>query len=889
MSDQNPNWEQIKLVVAEAMELQPSERSSFLELRCAGNLGILSEARTLVEAATADDGILSRRIDTWLGISHPEAKGLEGHRVGRYTLVRVLGEGASGIVYLAKQDNPERSVALKLVRSPLPLVDVSGRFRLEAEALGRIRHPNVAQIYEAGIHRTETGSHLPYIAMEYIQGTPITEHAASINASVRERVRLMIRVAEAVHAAHQRAVIHRDLKPSNVLVNTEGEPKVLDFGIARINEDGFLTRMTAAGAPLGTPGYMSPEQLLRDGTDTDIRTDIWSLGALLYELLTGKPPQDASNLSPGIASWRIPVTDIAPIRKVNPSIGLDLECVAMTALAHSRDDRYPSAQAFADDLSRTLEGEPISARAPSKSERLARFVRKHRVGVCIMTAFAAVIMISSIALALSARETARERDRALSVVSLLKGMIDEADPNFGDRNTTMLEGLTALESKIQGRLNSQPETEADVRSALGSMLFSVAEYERSRTQLERAIELRTRLHNHKARLEDQIQLANTLRWLYLPIEARALIESTQHEALQRLGGSHPVTIHASEVLAGCAHDAQQLYQAEHAYLEVIEQASKTLGPSHEQTLFARSGLASVLIDAGRYAEAEQILRDVIQIRSSFGQRSSRELLTLRANLAMTIAEQGKLDEAIAQQRTLADESALQLGPVHDSTVSALTNLAESLRRKGEVDEALAINQSVLDCCARELGWVHESTLDAVEGVAMNLVRLGRFEEAVSLTYRVLGEINSELGSNCDPYFRVLSYNAAALAGLGDKAQAIDAYTRAIDHFRTQFGPENLSVLVTSNNLGLVLIDAGQADQAIEIYQQLLAAIQGRYDSMQPVIQRNLGHALLVANRYSEAKSILTIARESSITRGELDNVQQCDKLLHTLDELTSSK
>ncbi len=885
MNEPNPGWDQIKLVVAEAMELAPSERVSFLELRCCGENGILREAAALVEAASADDGLLSRRVDTWLGVTGPAASGLAGHRIGRYTLVRVLGEGASGVVYLARQDNPERTVALKVVRTPLPLVDVSGRFRLEAEALGRIRHPNVAQIYEAGVHRTETGAALPYLAMEYIEGVPITEYSAQTKAGEREKLSLMIRVARAVHAAHQRAVIHRDLKPSNVLVDAEGQPKVLDFGIAKINEDGFRTRMTAAGSLLGTPGYMSPEQLTLDAADADVRTDVWSLGSLLYELLAGRPPLDVSGVSPGAALRRLAQAEITPIRKPMPRIGRDLECVVMTALAHDRDDRYASALMFADDLARVIAGDPISVRPPGRAEQVARFVRRHRVGVGVTTAFAVLLIAATVALAISSRRTAGERDRARAVVALLQGMIDEADPNFGDRNVTVLEGLESLESRIEGELASQPRTEADVRSAMGAMLFSIAEYERSRTHFERAIELRKLLGDHTARLEDQVQLANTLRWLYLPREARELIERTQHDAQRRLGRSHPTTIHASEVLAGCAHDEQRLDEADLAYREVIAQSTKAIGATHEQTLFARSGLASVLIDAGKYAEAERELRDVLAIRGSLGQASSRELLTLRANLAMTLAEQGRLDEAIAEQRLLAKACSEQLGPVHDSTVSAWTNLAESLRRAGQSEEALAINQRVMESCADALGWAHEGTLDAVEGVAMSLVRMGHPEESASLTERVLAEIESALGTNCDAYFRVLSYRAAAYAGIGEPNEAIKAYSAVIDHFRTRYGSEHLVVLVCTNNLGLSLIESGQADQAIKMYRELLATLEGRYDSMQPVVQRNLGHALFAAGRTDEAKVLLTAACDSSLLRGERDNVEQCRKLLAEIEAM----
>lgn len=889
MTNAKPSWEEIKTAVAEAMELAPTERASFLELRCAGNEAVLREAAALVEAASADDGFLSRRVDTWLGVSVPAPASLAGHRIGRYSLVRVLGEGASGVVYLAEQENPARTVALKVVRSPLPLVDVSDRFRLEAAALGRIRHPNVAQIYEAGVHRTETGAALPYLAMEYVEGEPITTHAKRASLGIRGILSLMIRVCGAVQAAHQRAVIHRDLKPSNVLVDAQGEPKVLDFGIARINEDGFRTRMTAAGSLLGTPGYMSPERFVSDGVDADVRTDVWSLGAMLYELLAGRPPMEVPGATPHAALRRLAEADVPPIRKFVPTIGRDLECVVMTALAHDREARYPSAQALADDLRRVHTGEAISVRPPGRAERALRFVRRHRVGVAIATIFAAVLIASSVTMGVLSQHAAKERDRARAVVGLLKGMISETDPNFGTRNVTMLAALESLESKIAGELGTQPRTEADVRSAMGVMLFAIAEYERAREHLERAIELRQGLGDHAARLEDQVQLANALRWLYLPEEARALIDRTKQESQRRLGRLHRTTIHASEVLAGTAHDEGRLADAESAYRDVIADASRVLGSDHEQTLFARSGLASVLIDAGRYAEAEAELRDVIARREAMNPGGARESLTLRANLALTLAEQGKLEEATREQRRLTDESARILGPLHDSTVTARMNLAESLRRAGESDEALAINQSLLDECVGALGYAHESTIDAVEAVAMNLVRLERSVDAEKIAVHALSAMTPTLGESSDAVQRLRAVHASALASLGRLNEAIEIYTTAIGHYEAKYGSESTQALVWTNNLGLALADAGRAGDAVALYRDLLARTEGRFDSMRPVFRRNLGRAIIEVGELDLAQRELTEARRLSIERGEADNAQRCEALLNRIEELRTGQ
>ena len=883
MTELNRSWDRIKPIVAEAMELLPDDRRGFLERECQGDTDLFDKVLMFVSVASQDDGFLSRKVDGWLGLPVQSSSSLVGHRIGRYTLIRVLGQGGSGVVYLAAQENPERMVAVKIVRSPLPLIELSERFRLEAAALGRIQHPNVAQIYEAGTHRTESGIELPYIAMEFVEGAPVTEYAAQNHLGLHDRLMMMACVAEAVHAAHQRAVIHRDLKPSNVLVNERGEPKVLDFGIARIDEAGAFTRVTATGSLLGTPAYMSPEMYLFNGEAADIRSDVWSLGAMLYELLTGQPVRGDAWRLPPTAQWTLSEWRAVPIKRMIPTIGRDLECVVMTALAHEREARYASAQALADDLRRVLADETIAARRPGQLESATRFVRRHKVPSIVSVAFLSLLALSSVLMALLAHDAAEERDRAQAVVSLLKGMISQADPNSGSRHVTMLDALSSIESRIAGDLRGQPRIEADVRSALGGMFFALAEYGRARTHFERAIEIRGAVGDHARRIDDQIQLANTLRWLYLPDEARLLIERTRNESVRRLGNAHATTLQATAVLAGCAHDEHMLAESEAAYRDVVTRSARSLGLTHEQTLHARSGLASVLIDSGRYDEAEAELRAVIRLRDRLTNNPSRETLTLRANLALTLAEQGRLDEAIEEQRRVAHECAEHLGDTHDSTVTARTNLAESLRRRGMVDEALSINQLVMESCAAALGWTHENTLDAVEGISMNLIRTERAGEALVLLERVLSELEDAAASESDAGYRMRACLAAALAAHGQSDDAIRMYTRVIEWFTGRYGNDHMVVLATTNNLGLALIKSGQAEQAVTLYEQVLETISGRYDSMQPVLRRNLGHALLVAGDPRRARLELTAARDASLARGELENAERCTALLAQVD------
>lgn len=444
------NWDIIKSIVAEALDLSDDARDVFLNARCNGDEQVRREVTELLAAAEKSTGVIAPRIDMWVGIGGPDLIAMGGRRIGRYVLTRLINEGATAAVYEAQQLKPERRVALKLLRSPLPLVDSAGRFERESQALGRIKHPNVAQILEAGVHRGESGIVMPYIAMEFVDGAPITQFARDRKLSRANIIEMMIKVASAVQAAHQQAIIHRDLKPANVLVDQTGEPKVLDFGIARIaGEDSPLTSwQTTAGMLLGTPMYMSPEQAAGRLDEVDVRSDVWSLGVMLYELLSGRLPIDSANSSLTETLRKIESTDPVPLEKIDSSLKGDLNLVVMTALSRDKSQRYVSAQAFADDLQRVLDHEPIAARPPSALYRARKFARRHRISLAIACGFAAILVLSGVMIAQSALRAARERDKANAVNQFLSNIISAVDPQTGDKNLTMLAALTAAEARI---------------------------------------------------------------------------------------------------------------------------------------------------------------------------------------------------------------------------------------------------------------------------------------------------------------------------------------------------------------------------------------------------------------------------------------------------------
>ena len=296
--------------------------------------------------------------------------------IGSYRIVRLLGEGGMGLVFEAEQEQPRRTVALKVIRAGLVTPSVLQRFERESQALARLHHPGIAQIYEAGAADYGLGSQ-PYFAMEFIEGLPLNRYAAGNRLDTRQRLSLMIQVCDAVEHAHRRGVIHRDLKPGNILVDQNGQPKILDFGLARVTDsDVEATRQTDVGQLLGTLAYMSPEQVLADPLAMDTRSDVYALGVILYELLAGKLPYVISRqLHEAVQAIR--EQDAAPLSLVSRAYRGDIETIVAKALEKDRERRYSSAADLASDIRRHLEDQPISAKPPSAVYQVQKFARRH--------------------------------------------------------------------------------------------------------------------------------------------------------------------------------------------------------------------------------------------------------------------------------------------------------------------------------------------------------------------------------------------------------------------------------------------------------------------------------------------------------------------------------
>jgi eukaryotic-like serine/threonine-protein kinase len=423
--------------------------------------------------------------------------------IGRYRVIRLLGEGGMGAVYEAEQDQPRRRVALKVIKAAWASPTTLQRFALESQSLGRLQHIGIAQIYEAGSAETLHGVQ-PFFAMELIQGKPLVEYADEHHLSTRQRLALMIQVCEAAHHAHQRGIIHRDLKPGNILVDESGQPKILDFGLARATDsDAQATRQTDVGQLLGTLAYMSPEQVLADPLAIDVRSDVYSLGVILYQLLANRFPYPLPKEIYEVVRT-IRETDPAPLSSVNNLYRGDIETIVVKALEKDKDRRYASAADLAGDIRRYLDDQPITAKPSSAVYQLQKFARRHKTIVASAAAILAALILGIVAStweavrarraeAIAKQETAIAQAVNEFLQNDILGQASAYNQSKPDPDLKVRAALERAAKNIQGKFAKQPEVEASIRETIGKSYHDLGLYTEARAQLERALDIERHL------------------------------------------------------------------------------------------------------------------------------------------------------------------------------------------------------------------------------------------------------------------------------------------------------------------------------------------------------------------------------------------------------------
>ncbi len=730
-------WQVVSPCLDRALEIPENERGAWLEELRAEEQDLAAEVEGLLEERRAlnREGFLEGE-----ALKPPAPASLAGQTIGAYTLISPIGQGGMGSVWLARRSDGrfEGQAAVKLLN--VSLVGRAGetRFGREGSILARLTHPNIARLADAGV--STTGQ--PYLVLEYVPGEPIDRYCEGKALDVEGRLRLFLDVLSAVAHAHANLIVHRDIKPSNVLVATDGQVKLLDFGIAKLLEEeggaGEGTALTRDGERLLTPEYAAPEQVTGGAITT--ATDVYALGTLLYVLLAGRHPADAARGSTADLVRAIVDTEPRRVSEVVPDgrrrfLEGDLDTIVAKALKKDPAQRYASVTALADDLRRFLDHEPISARPDTLAYRAAKFVRRHAAGV--VTAAAVFLLLAGLTGFYTTR-VAAERDRARlqaqkaeRVSELLTGLLTGADPYAAHdaKDITVRGLLDAGAARVEKELAGQPELKAEMLSVMGRTYQRLGEPEKARPLLEEALSTRRRvLGPENAQVAES---ANDLGVLLRGTGDMAAAEPLLVEALAMrqkvLGPEHAAVAETLVELGRVYSDQGSDQRAEPLFRDALAIRRKALGDQGHETATSMNELALLLWRRGELPEAEELFRQCLEINRKTLGENHPDVSTSLNNLSLIAGDRGDFAAAETLSRQSLVIARKTLGDKHPDVAAKLNNLAWALRQQGKYDEAAAVLQEALQIATAAYGDQNPSV--AVYKLSLGRVQLARKDAA----------------------------------------------------------------------------------------------------------------------------------------------------------------
>lgn len=775
----------------EVRELSPGEREARLSREV--DAALVAEVRSLLAH------------DATAGPS-PDDDALPA-RIGPYRVVRRLGRGGGGVVLLAEQDSPvRRRLAVKI--SPFATIDPSAaaRFEYERRALEQTEHPNIARILDAGT----TPEGLPYIAMEYVEGDPITVYCDRAGLGVAERVSLVIEAADAVQHAHQRGVIHRDLKPGNIFVSESGgraSVRILDFGIARpVVRGGSEATLTSGGA-LGTPQYMAPEQTGAGVVDT--RADVYALGAVLYELVAGRPPLEQGD-DAYETMRRVREEPPAPVSRarssarrvpgVSRAVLQDLDRVLAKALEKSPERRYQTVSSFADDLARLLRSEPVLARAPSASYRCSRFVRRHKAGVFAAASVAVALGVGVAGLAAGLREAQRQRLDAMRQRDaqreinrfLTEDLLAAASADREGQHATALDLLRSAGRRAEARFARNPQIGASVQLTLGDAYAELGEFDQAQFHYARALDLwrgASGVDSPDA-VRAEIALAGLLARRERYEDAEPALRGAVERARAFLGPDDAALYRALNDLGVVYESTDRGELAVATLQEALEGRARLLGSDDPLVLTTTSNLAQAYDRVGSPERSLSLMRDALRIAQAMPDPPRMTLLGLQNNIGATLQDLGREAEAAPFLRTAAALAIEVLGDEHPATLTIRGNLAGLEAKVGDPLAAASMYEEIVQIQERVFGDDAAGSMATRYG-RCNALRLGGrldealpcYEDAVARMARVLGDAHWLTNQARVGLARVL-------VDLGRPAEATPHAALGASHLTALYGPDH---------------------------------------------------------------------------------------------------
>ena len=707
-------------------------------------------------------------------------------RIGPYVIVEALGGGGMGTVYKAHEEHPRRLVALKVIAPGLMTHEMRRRFEFEADVLARLEHPGIARVYRTGTAEITAGMPpQPYFAMELIDGRRLDEYVRLHQPSLSDRLKLLIKICQAVHHAHTKGVIHRDLKPANILVTDDGSPKILDFGVARaIDSDMQATTMhTEVGKIIGSLPYMAPEQAAGKVRELDTSSDVYALGVIAYEVLSGKMPYVLQGKPLHEAVHVICEEEPSRLSSINKSLRGDVETIVQKALEKEKTRRYATAGELAADVKRFLDYEPISARPPSTWYNIRKFSGRNKpivIGVGLLILILAGGIVSSTKFAMRA---AQERDNAqATLLFLTDDVLANATPekirDVKVRDLIVSAVIEPASASVGERFKDRPLIEASIRDTLQRIFDKIGRDDLALPQAEAALALRRRMlgNDHAETIASLQSLATVLtaqgRWR----EAEPMFKEALDRSRRVLGKDDPLTMSALNCYAVVLKNLGRVGESEPLFKQALDQRRSVLGEEHPDTITSLSNYASVLRALGRTAEAEPISKLVVdQLHRAQGD-DHPATITATNNYGLVLMALERAKEAEELYKRVLEQCQRVLGPEHPLTLQALDNYGHVLEWARRPAEAEPVCKQALDTRRRLLGDDHPDTIRSMNNYAIVLRAMRRYTEAEALTRDAVAKALSNPGLGPKhPYTRLFVENhAKCLVNLGrsDEAAAL---------------------------------------------------------------------------------------------------------------------